>query len=295
MAKTRNTLKRMRAVENIRTVTNAMQTVAAVRFKVVHDHIAGFTPFGANLLETVADLLERADAQELEHPLLTPNGVHHDVLLVLTGNRGLCGSYNTGVLRLAMQRRGQLLEAGYRVELRVVGSRGVRWLEFRGVKVDKFYSGFDDLPHYPAVAALAEAMMGELLAGRIGGVEVAYTQFVSAGRQRPVVAPVLPLSELTGRRGAASERPAPRRCDFWPSQERILARLLPATVRLKLYQCFLGAGAAEQCMRRVAMQAATDNADDMIRGLRVAVNRQRQMQVTTELTEIFGGREGVGE
>ncbi len=294
MAKIRNIRKRFRAVESIRTVTKAMQTVAAARFKAAYDRISSFGPFSRHVLETVADVIERCETQKLRHPLLDePPELRRDILLVLTSNRGLCGSYNASVLKLAQHRIGQLADAGYEVELHVVGTRGLRYLGFRDVHVDKAYEHFGDVPEYDEVAALAADMMDAFLARRISGLEVVYMQFVSSGQQKPAVAPILPLSGLARppeqRGDPALEIP----CDLWPTPEAILRRLLPVTVRLKLYQCFLDAGAAEQFMRRVAMQSASDNADDMLRDLRMVANRQRQQQITTELAEIMGGRAGL--
>lgn len=297
MAKTRNILKHVRTVKSIRTVTRAMQTVASVRFRAAHERVASFGPFAAHVGIAVEDLLRRAEPREMDHPLLTaPEGLKHDVLLVLTSDRGLCGSYNQAVLQLALHRLGQLTSAGYEVDVQVVGARGVRYLEFRGVGIDRVHTGLGDLPEYEVVGALADEAMAALLDGRISGLEVAYMQFATSGLQRPAIAQILPIAELPGDEGGAEEAGADEALaelapyDFYPSRREILARLLPETVRLQLYQCFLDAGAAEQFMRRAAMQAATDNAEDMIRHLRILCNRARQMQITTELAEIMGGR-----
>jgi len=300
MAKTRNILKHVRAVGNIRTVTKAMQTVASARFKQAHDRISSFGPYSAHVTAIIGDVVARSSRRRLDHPLLRPAPkLHRDILLVITSNRGLCGSYNQGVLHLATERLVQLREGGYEIELHVVGARGARYLRFRGVEPDEVHEEFGDVPTYQQVAELADTMMQRFLGGRIGGLEAAYTQFVSSGRQRPAVAQILPVADLPGPEepGEADEAfgPVPMPYDFLPSAQALMKRLLPMTVRLKLYQCFLEAGAAEQFLRRVAMQAATDNADDMIRELRLHLNRTRQMQITTELSEIMGGRAGLEE
>jgi len=295
MPKTRNILKRVRAVRSIRTVTRAMQLVATARFKVAHDRLMSFLPFSTNTLELVADLVLRASAGEkLPHPLLDRlTGAGREVLLVLTSNRGLCGSYNSSVLKLAMSRLELLGGAKREVSLHVAGGRGARYLRFRKVRVDREYPDFDDLPQYSQVAALGDSMMADFLAGKIGGLEVACTRFVSGGQQKPAITRILPLEDLPrpGLAGAGARPMAP--CDFLPSRDRILMGLLPNTVRLRLYQCFLDAACAEQFMRRAAMQAATDNADEMTHDLRIAANRLRQKQITTELAEIIGGRAGL--
>lgn len=297
MARDRQIVKHVRAVRNIRTVTNAMQTVAAARFKMVHDRMTEFQPFASHLVGMVSDLVERSDAKTIRHELLdAPEDLQHDVMLVISSNRGLCGSYNQQVLRLAMERLRQVRQGGYDVELHVVGARGVRYLEFRGLEIDRRYSDFGDVPDYDQIAGLARRMMDRFRDREISGLEVVYTQYVSSGQQKPAIAQLLPISDLPAPDGEAREdadfdlRPP---YDFWPSAPEILTRLLPATVRIKLYQCFLDAAAAEQFMRRTAMQSATDNADDMLRGLRILANRQRQQQITTELSEIMGGRVGL--
>jgi len=295
MAKTRNILKRVRAVGNIRTVTRAMQMVATARFKVVHDRVTAFSPFSSNLQNMVADLVLRASAgQKIAHPLLSPQtAVRRDVLLVITSNRGLCGSYNSAVLKLAMARLKQVRDANYDVLLHVVGARGARYLRFIKVDVDTEHLDFGDLPEYAQISALADSMMSRFLGGEISGLEVAYTEFLSGGQQKPAIAKLLPLEDLPQSPDAGLDPSLLAPCDYLPSPERILRRLLPNTVRLKLYQCFLDAAAAEQLMRRISMQAATDNADEMTRELRVMANRLRQMQITTELSEIIGGRAGL--
>lgn len=295
MAKMRNILKRVRAVRSIRTVTHAMQIVASARFKVAYDRIQAFTPFGGELGAMVGDVMLRSAAQKLDHPLLhAPEGLRRDVLLVITSSRGLCSSYNAAVLRVAIDRLGQLRKAGYEVLLQVVGSRGVRYLEFRGLAVDRIYEDVGDVPEYATTTVLADRMMADFLGRAIGGLEVAYMQFVSSGRQRPAVAQLLPVADLPAERGEVDPGLL-MPYDFLPEPEGILRRMLPATVRRRLYQCFLDASAAEQFMRRLAMRAATDNADDMIHELRIRANRQRQAQITTELTEIMGGRAGLEE
>ncbi|HUT02038.1 MAG TPA: ATP synthase F1 subunit gamma [Phycisphaerae bacterium] len=297
MAKPRTILKRVRTIGNIRTVTKAMQAVASARFKAAHDRIVSFAPFATELVGVVGDVIARSDPEAPAHPLLrAAEGVRHEVLLLLTSTRGLCGAYNANVLDLGIQRLGQLRGAGYEVELHVVGRRGVQYLEFRGFEINREHEPLSDISRYDLVAALADSMMSDFLAGRISGLEVAYTQFVSSGQQRPAIVPILPIEDLPGPREPADpDLQTALPFDFLPSPEQILQKLLPVAVRIKLYQCFLDAAAAEQFIRRASMQAATDNANDMIHDLRLRANRQRQRQITMELAEIMSGRSGLGE
>jgi F-type H+-transporting ATPase subunit gamma len=292
MAKARRILKRVKAVGNIRTVTRTMEMVASARFKKAHDSAIASRPYTDHMTDLVGDLLARCGDSGLHHPLLEESpGVKWEVLLVLASNMGLCGPYNASVLATAMERLGQLRAGGYQVFLHVVGKRGVPYFRYRRVKVDKAYLEFKRTPSYEQIAAIADSLMEDFQARRIGGLEVAYTQYLRGGRQGPAIAQLLPLSQIP---------PPPRpsgsltvEYEFLPSPQELLERLLPATVRLRLYQCFLDAAVTEQISRVRAMRAATENADDMIHDLTVLYNRTRQAQITTELAEIIGGAAGV--
>jgi len=189
-----------------------------------------------------------------------------------------------------MERHDQLVRAGLRVLLRVSGKRGLRYLRFRGFQIDRTYAAFDSLPEYEQTGRIAETLMGEVLAGRISGLEVAYMQYISHARQQAAISQVLPMAHI--------EAPRPRmptsgwqvEYEFIPSAAEILRNLLPATVRLRLWQCFLDASICEQVMRIAAMRAARENADEMIHDLTVRYNRTRQAGITAELAEIMGGR-----
>ncbi|HOD83223.1 MAG: ATP synthase gamma chain [Planctomycetes bacterium ADurb.Bin126] len=293
MAKARTILKRAKAAKSIRTVTKTMEMVASSRFKKCHDMVVASRPYTSRLGDLVGDMIDRCDAKALHHPLLQERAeVKRDVLLVLTSNRGLCGGFNGSIVRTATERSRQMNEAGYDVLLQVHGKRGIQQFRFLQAAIDKEYVLFDDVPNYRPVSQLADAFIDEYLAGRIGGVEVAYMQFLSASRQKPAIAQILPLTNLQPPRRTHGYKPA---YEFMPSADVLLEELLPATVRLRLYQCFLDSAASEQVIRIAAMRSATDNADDMIQSLTVRYNRVRQAQITTELAEIMGGRMGLEE
>ena len=284
MAKARTIRRRTKAVENVRLVTRTMEMVSSARFKRVVDRAAAARPY-----------TERAAPDQLTHPLLLENPVlRRDVLLVITTNRGLCGTLNGSVLRLATERRDQLRAGEYEVLLRVAGKKGMRHCRFHGIEVEHEYADLGDVPDYDRVLALTDSLMGNFLADEISGVEVAYMQFLSPGRQAPVIAQILPLSNLEAppRSALATGEPAPY--DLQPSSGEILAELLPATVRLRMYQCFLDSSLSEQIVRARAMQSASDSAEEMLSRLTVQYNRLRQKQITTELMEIMGGSAGRG-
>ena len=294
MAKARKILRHVKAIKNIASVTKTMGMVATARFKKTHNRAVDAKPYSEALAEIVADVLRRSGGREALHPLMrTDSPVKSRLLLVITSHRGLCGAYNNAVVRAALERLAELRREGYEVRVQGSGKRGTQILRFRGVPIEREYKQFDYLPDPAALALVAEEYMTEFLQDRIGGVEVAYMQFVSSGQQRPGVAQILPLAGLAGVTAEAPTAAAPTPYEFLPSMEEIIDRLLPAAVRQRLYQCFLDASVSEQLARMTAMQQATDNAEEMIHSLTVRYNRARQSQITTELAEIMGGAEGV--
>lgn len=295
MAKVRKLRTRIRAVSNIRTIAKTMEMVASARFRKSQDQVSGARPYTDALSDLVGDLMERNPKLTGEHPLVRePEGVKRDVLMVLTSNRGLCGGYNTSVLRTAMTRYRQLADAGYEVALHVSGKRGIQNVKYRGYEIERAYTEFDFLPPYEAVGRIAEELMTDFMAGKIGGVEVAYMQYFSSSRQRPAISQILPMEHIAPPEPSFGLHAGERiEYELAPSPEQIMRNLFPATVRLRLWQCFLDASIAQRVMRIAAMHAATDNADDMIRNLTVRYNRMRQGQITAELSEIIGGRIGV--
>jgi F-type H+-transporting ATPase subunit gamma len=288
VAKTRKVIKRIRAVGNIRTVTKTMEMVASTRFRRAHVRAVAARPYTDRLAGLVGDLVERCGRDMLRHPLLTEHeDIHRDVLVVITSDTGMCAGYNSSVLSVAIVRYEQLVEAGYEVLLRVAGRRGAGALRFRGLPIDRVLTVGGHQPSFAAAAELAEELMTDFAAGRIGGLEVAYMQYLSSGRQSAVIAQVLPLAYTAPSPTTPGMTAVPY--EFVPSPREILDRLLPATVRLRLYQCFLDAAVTEQMARIRAMRSATENADQMLHDLTVRYNRDRQAQITTELAEILGG------
>lgn len=296
MAKARKILQRARSIRTIRTVTKTMEMVSTAQFRKSHNRVQALRPYTDRATDMVADIVSRAPKDHpYHHPLIDGHQkVQCDALLVLTSDRGLCGGYNVSVLRVAIQRRAQLTHEQYEVLLHVSGRQGRVACREQGIQTVATYPQLHQPPPFGPVADLADQFMADFTAGRISGLEVAYTQFISSARQRPVISQILPLSNL---------EPS-QRLDLAPGQERIpyefipgtaaiLDQLLPALVRVRLYQCFVDAGVSEQVARMTTMRSATENADEMIRDLTIRYNRTRQAQITNELAEIMGGSQGL--
>jgi len=292
MPATRAIRRRINAVRNIRTVTHTMEMVASARRRKADALVSASRPHTDRMTDLVGDLLARSGPEQLDHPLLHEGeSVKRELIIVITPDRGLCGGLVSSVMRLADERRRQLAEAGYEFLIWASGTKGLGWLRFRRLEVDRILTGFGFLPTHELAGALAEEIISDFLAGRISGLEVAYMQYISRARQEPAIAQVLPMKFIEPPRRFSATAGEPTAYEFMPSAQEVLRNLLPATVRMRLWQCFLDAGISEHAMRASSMRNATDNADDMIKDLTLTYNRMRQAQITAELAEIMGGRE----
>ncbi|MEZ6065229.1 MAG: ATP synthase F1 subunit gamma [Planctomycetaceae bacterium] len=290
MGKARALVKRRKAVRNIRKITRTMELIATARFKKAMDRATEAASYTQKINEIVADLAQ-ADLK-FSHPLLQKPAEEKNVaMVVLTSNRGLCGGYNTGILRQALARVRELNSEGKQLELEVSGKRGLATMKFEGVPVDRAYTSFEDKPGFDEVNAIADRFVKEFIAGRLHRLDVAYMKFLSSARQVPVVETLLPFGDLataTGDAGIAAQKSGID-YEFLPSAEEILEEIVPAAFKARFFKCFLDAAVGEQIARMVAMKSATENADEMIRDISMEYNRARQTQITSELAEIIGG------
>jgi F-type H+-transporting ATPase subunit gamma len=290
MAKARAIVKRLKAVRNIRKITRTMELVATARFKKAMDRATEAAAYTRKISEIVADLsatLANAGAAGITHPLLVPHPeVKHATLLVLTSNRGLCGGYNAGVLRVAQQRLREVDRQTTALRLEVSGKRGINFFRFQKQPMDVTYTKFEDRPAFAEIDELAKGLIDAYVGGRLDRLDVAYMKFESMSRQRAVVETLLPIGQLPGSTAAAKSQVD---YEFLPSPQEILEEIVPASFKARLFKCFLDAAVSEQIARMVAMKSATENAGEMISTLKASYNRARQSQITSELSEIIGG------
>jgi len=292
MANARVITKRRKAVRNIRKITQTMQLIATARYQRCLRRAMASKPYAATITEMIAALAGREG--EIEHPLLKPNdGVKKSILLVLTANRGMCGGYNASVLRKALGFIKQQEQASSATSLEVVGKKGVVYLKFLGQSADRTITDVEHQIEYVRVAEMAERYMAAYEAGEIASVDVAYTQFVSVGSQVSTVAQLLPIEPSDTDDADTPKGGVAPAFEFLPEPELLLKRLIPETVKIRLYQYFNESIVSEQVSRMVAMKAATDAAGDMIKFLTRQYNRARQSQITLELADIVGGAAAV--
>jgi F-type H+-transporting ATPase subunit gamma len=291
MANTRALVKRRKAVRNIRKITRTMELIATARFKRAMDRAIEADAYTRKIAELAADL--SATAGDVSHPLLQKREhVKTSLLLVLTSNRGLCGGYNASVLREANARIRQLNREGIGLHLEVSGKRGINFFKYQGVRPANTYLKFEDRPAFDEVEPIADRYINLFTSGQVDRVEVAYMKFINAAVQRQVVDVLLPLDQGPGQAEGGAGK-AKIDYEFLPSADDILQELLPVSFKVRLFKCFLDAAVSEQIARRVTMKQATENADDMIKGLTRVYNRARQAQITKEIAEVIGGAEAL--
>ena len=287
MANRRVLVKRRKAVRNIKKITHTMQLIATARFQAAFNRAMATKPYTEKLAEMVEDLARAAGS--LDHPLLkTHDDVKRSELVVLTSTRGLCGGYNSSVLRTAIAHLEEQGTQGIETRVHMVGKKGISYFKFLRRETHAQSTDIADAPRFDQVEPIANGLIDRFLKGEIASASVAYMKFFSAGLQRPVVQQLLPLAarETAGETEAAGPTV---QYEFSPSPQELLDELLPAMVRVRLFQAFTDAAVSEQNARRVAMKAATDAAGDMIKALSRQYNRARQTHITMELLDIIGG------
>lgn len=288
MAKTRELVRRRKAIANIKKITRTMELIATARFKKAMDRASEAAAFTRKIAELAADL--SASATDVKHPLLeVRTEIKACRLLVLGSNRGLCGGYNAAILRLGHARVRELQAAGTALKLDVSGKRIITNLRYQRIIPENAYTKFEDKPKFEEVDEIAERYIREYTSGAVDRVDIVYTKFLNAARQVATVETLLPLAPVSAEPKAAKTI----EYEFLPSAREILETILPTSFKVRLFKAFLDAAVSEQIARRVAMKQATESAEDMAKSLAREYNRARQAQITKEIAEIVGGVEAL--
>ncbi|MBI4501838.1 MAG: ATP synthase F1 subunit gamma [Gemmatimonadetes bacterium] len=311
MARTRELRRRIKSTQSTRQITKTMEMVATSKLKRAQDRVIAARPYAEALRKVIADLYTPGLAERF--PLLRrPGGVPQRVaLIVITSNRGLCGAFNSNLIREGRRRLQELEAGGTQVELHLVGRKGIGFFRYVGRAIATQRTDFGDRPSAKQAAELVTPLMDRFAAGELDGVEVAFAKFNSALSTPPMLLTVLPVETPAGGRvggsagrhsgesrpaDPATRRPAEKYQPFYilrPSAEEIVGAILPLYVRNAVYRALVETAASEQGARRTAMKNATDSAGDIIDTLRRTYNRARQAQITQELAEIVGGAEAL--
>ena len=280
--------RRIKSVNNTKKITRAMELIAATRIVKAQARVAAARPYAEQITAVVQSLAQSGAGNG--QPLLTPRAsVRRVGFIVIAGDGGLAGAYNSTVIRLA--ERAMLAEraAGHETALVVVGKKTEDYFRFRKYKIDAAFKGFTTNPTYEDARAIATSVVSSFESGEVDQIELSYTQFLSVGSQRPQLRRFMPI-EIEGT-GEASGPQADY--EYEPAPEAILGSLLPRYVESRLYAALLDAAASELAGRQRAMKSATENAGELVKKLSRQMNTARQAAITTEIMEIVSGAEAL--
>ncbi|PYO97764.1 MAG: F0F1 ATP synthase subunit gamma [Gemmatimonadetes bacterium] len=292
MAKPRELRRRIKSVQSTRKITKTMELVATSKLKRAQDRVIAARPYAAALAEVMGDLY----APELgeRFPLLRqPVGSSRRVaLVVITANRGLCGAFNANLIREARRRIEQLEGEGAKVDLHLIGKKGITYFKFAKRPAASQRTDIGDKPRAEHAPEIVDPLMAQFASGALDAVEVVFAQFKSAVSTPPTTLRILPIAPPRAAEGGKGRQKVANYI-LKPSAEAILDQLLPLYVRNQVYRALVETAAAFLGAQRTAMKNATDNAGDIIELLQRTYNRARQAQITQELAEIVGGAEAL--
>jgi F-type H+-transporting ATPase subunit gamma len=289
MASARDIKRRIKSVKNIKTITKALESVAAGRVRRAQQQVEATRPYSSkarDLLASVASLT----GGETKHPLLTSRSeIMSAVVLLISGDRGLCGAFNSNVTRLAWNHARSYSKP---VSWVTMGKKGRDLIYRLGGKVIADFSGYPARPSLLDTTPTTKMLVDEYLSGKCDEVYIAYTDFVTPTVQRPTVKRLLPLASVDVAPDKAQTGPRPA-YDFEPDPAGILNELLPRLTEMQVYQALLESQASFYNAQRIAMRNATDSASEAIGSLTLSYNKARQQAITNELLDISGGVEAL--
>jgi F-type H+-transporting ATPase subunit gamma len=320
MASQRDVKNRISSVKNIQKITRAMEMVAAARLRRAEQRIAAMRPYAEALGRMTRQAARAAGASEIARvPLMrepgggvvgggggaeggrgggTEGGGSGAIgLLLITGDRGLAGGFNSQVIRAGVRLHSELSAEGLRSAWYATGRRGVSSLAFRGYELSGSYTGFSDRPAFADASAVASDVIDAYVGGRLDRVELIFNSYVSPLTQVVTRETLLPLADATAAGEeieSAEENGGPRALvEYEPDPEQVLKQLLPDYIETSIYRALVESAAGFFGAQMTAMRSASDNAGDIITDLTLQMNRARQAEITQEIMEVVAGAEGL--
>jgi F-type H+-transporting ATPase subunit gamma len=280
MATIRDIRRRIRSARSIQQITRAMKFVSAARLRKAQDRVIAARPYASQILAVIQSLAARVGAQR--HPLLAKRGDKRIELLVITADRGLCGAYNTNVLRHALEFIAS--HEGSSTELDILGKKARDFFRRRSFAARRESIGLLASPSFAGAAAIAGNLVEDFMKNEVDQVWMVYNEFKSVVHQRVILEQLLPIPKLE-----TPERETAVEYLYDEPPEKLLDHVLHRHIEAQVYRALLEAAASEQGARMTAMEAATDNAAEMIDSLTLYANKVRQAGITREIIEVVSG------
>jgi F-type H+-transporting ATPase subunit gamma len=296
---------RIASIQNIRKITRAMEMVAAARLRRAEQRIEALRPYARAIRRMTRQAAEAAGAEVSSMPVLQEHeSVDKVAVLLVTGDRGLAGAFNSQIIRAGMRAASEHESQGREVVFSASGRRGVSTLNFRGRHIAGSYVGFTDRPAYANAREIAEDLVTAFIDGEVDEVEIIYNGYISPLTQEVRRETLLPLQHATilsedeeeAEDHGEDEHEGGGRAlvEYEPDADEILGRLVPEYVEISVYRALLESTASEHGARMTAMRNASENAGDIIQDLTLEMNRARQAEITQEIMEVVAGAEALG-
>jgi len=314
MANLKSIRDRISSVKNTRKITEAMRLVAAAKVKRAQQQVLSTRPFADRLAQVLYRLQTRLKFEDVSLPLLQQRAVKNVAILVITGDRGLCGGYNTNAIRRAEDRAKELQAKGIGFQFVLVGRKAIQYFSRREQPIGAKFTGLDQIPTAKDAIAISDYISSAFLSGTVDRVELIYTRFISLISSRPVIQTLLPLDpqglepsddeifRLIVRGGKfqvdrqpleTTVREMPTEMIFEQDPVDILDALLPLYIDNQLLRALQESAASELAARMTAMNNASDNAVEIVKSLTLQYNKARQAAITQEILEVVGGAEAL--
>jgi F-type H+-transporting ATPase subunit gamma len=278
----RDIRRRIRATKNMAQITRAFQQVATSRLRRSQARVSDARPYAESIRDVLAGLATQQSA-DVAHPLLVQREVGTVGIIEVTPDRGLVGGLITNINRMVSR---FVVDSSHPVRAYAIGRRGRDFLRRTGVEVAGDEINLGDYPDLSRILTIARLVMDDYAEGTVDQVHLAYTRFVSTVRQEPTMIQLIPVQPPEQAEGAINY-------EYEPEPGDVLYNLLPRYIEVQIYQALLESKASEQAARLVAMRNATDNANELIGDYTLTLNKVRQAQITTEISEIAAGAEAL--
>lgn len=306
MASQKEVKSRIASIKNINKITRAMEMVAAARLRRAEQRIEDLRPYSEGIRKLTRTAAAHAGAIPRVPAMEERENVDTVGVVLVTGDRGLAGAFNSNIIREGMRTGARVREEGAKASYSVVGKKGVSALTFRKLDVAGAYTGFTDRPAFANAREIGEQMTARYVDGDVDRVELIYNRFVSPLTQHVWRQTLLPLQqadvigegaeeevEAEEETSEAERRQAKSDWFFEPDAEELLARLVPEYVTISVYRALLESAASELGARMTAMRNAAENAESIMDDLTLEMNRARQAEITQEILEVVGGAEAL--
>jgi F-type H+-transporting ATPase subunit gamma len=312
MEKSQEIRSRIKSISGTRKITKAMEMIASSKIRKAQKRILEARAFVSGIEGVIVDIAQHSTT--ITDPLLTVHDKNNTVLVIgITADRGLCGGYNSNIIRLIEKTIKQNRDKGYDVKLDITGTRGRNYFRYMGYKIDNVYENLSDYPKFLDAREISREIIRRYISGEVDRVIICYTKFKNPAEQVPSRLQLLPLEfmdsgihlledELPTAQNKKTDSPeskgvlkAEGEFVYDPSQDDVLSSILPEYIYTIVYGTLLESTASETGARMTAMKSASDNAEDMIKELVLMYHRARQQQITMEIAEIVSGANALSE